>query len=196
MKKEIKILSAVLLVLASIVTMLFLQDKETETMARFVDFTIEDVHSFKVSHFTQASIFQRHDTDGWQIKRIKSALAEKLEKDGQSVATVDENFKPVKTDLVAKALTYMTELEGSEPIATVNDELATYEINDYSLHVVFLNKEGKELETVYIGKHGPEALSTFIKKKDSRNIYLARQNFRDLYFRDVNDWLVEKNGKK
>lgn len=194
MKNQLRFLGSVLILL--ILCLLVVWDNDTgpshPSEKRFFDFDQSEITSFQVNNFTLGLLFKK--TNGaWQVKRVQNKLARELqEKSGSPVSKVDNEFKPADSAQVAKALTYLTSLKGLSPIATQATDPAVYQINEYSLHVILYNDNGEKLAHVQIGKTGPDPFTSFIKKKDQPEVYLAPQDFRYLFLRKYDDWLQKE----
>jgi len=191
MNTQIKILSAIFVILVLGVVVFWGNDSGPSKTQdkKFLNFDQDQVDSFQINNFTVSFLFQKNG-DAWKIKRVKNDLTKRLEKKaGATIGDVDKDFTDANSVEVAKSLTYLSEIKNLNPISTQAKLAGTFEINDYSLHAIFFDKDGKELDRVYIGKSGPDPFTSFLKKTDSPNVYLADQDFRALLLRNYGDWL-------
>lgn len=164
--------------------------KGTSSQDYFFGFKIDDIQQVDVNHFVNGMRFKKID-GAWQIRKYKNQLAEKIEnQNGEALQGIQTEFVPAKSSEMAKALSYFVEMPKLAPIAKENPDLKEFEINEYSLHVIFYDKNGNVLDKIYIGKHGPDVFSVYLKRASAPEVYLARQNFRDLIFRPYQDWLL------
>jgi len=194
MKKQIKILTIILIILViGFFVVNGVGDRpQNHEKEQFFGFVQDDVASFQINSFTLGLLFKKVQDD-WRVKRVRNELARSLEKkSGAKIGEEDKEFVDANSVEVAKSITYLAELKKLEPIATQSKLPATFEINDFSLHVIFYDKEGQELDRLYIGKTGPDPFTSFIKKKGSPDVYLARQDFGELLIRNYEDWLPKK----
>lgn len=197
-KKEVKLLGLLTLIFLTAAAVLYWranpQQHKTETLLAPID--LNDIAGFQIEHFTNALLFKKEGEGNWLVKQVKGALAEKIEAGTkEKVANEDENFVNADPELVAQALMTLTQVKKTPPIAVTQDS-SSFEINPYSLNVRLFDKEGIALETVYIGKNGPEFFSTFIKKGDGPEIFLANANLRGLFLRDFKGWVYEDEEDK
>ncbi|MBF0106644.1 MAG: DUF4340 domain-containing protein [Deltaproteobacteria bacterium] len=192
--KEIKILTLFsALLLAGIFASHFFKKIPQDQRDRFFNFDQGQVFAFQVNHFTTAHFFKKEASGSWLIKQVENQLAREIkQKTGTAAAREDTEFKQADSAEVSKALTYLIELKNLNPVSTEKNKPGLFEINDHSLHVVLFDREQKILDKIYIGKNGPDPLTSFLKRQNSDNIYLADQDFRLLFFRNYNDWLDEK----
>lgn len=193
MRDQVRVLIGIFVVLMALVAIKSNRDRKINFLQshppHFFKFKMDDVQSFQINHFISGIFFQRKD-GLWQVKHVKNELALQIEAKGEGgFAEEDSDFKPADSTEVAKVLTYLCELRGLSPVATGGDVSKIFEINLHSLHVIFFDKDGKELDRLFIGKDGADHYSSYIKRPDSNQIYLAEQNFRLLLQRNFEEWL-------
>jgi hypothetical protein len=194
MQKQIIILFLLALVL-SFGLFLVLKGSGTQTRQRdaFMSFNQERVYSFEVNHFTLGYLFRKID-GVWHVKRIKNDLVQRLEKEKSvSLLKEDDTFSLANLERVSRAITYLFALPDLSPISKGGGDPAMFEINDHSLHVIFYGIDNLEIERISIGKTGPDMMSSFIKRSGSKEIFLAQQDFRQLFLKSFEEWkLLEK----
>ncbi len=198
MTNHIKILSLalILLVLTFLVFTKFNQnhaENKHNTKRLFLNFEQKIIASFEVNSFTNGHLFKKNAQNEWLVKKHANALVQELQKNTSSnVSIEDKDFQNANSQDVSKALTYFLELKDLEPISTTPMAPDTYEINKHSLHLIFYNSDGKVLDKIYIGKHGPDPMTSFLKRADSDEVYLAPQDFKLLFYKNFEDWLLKK----
>lgn len=154
-------------------------------------FKTKDVAGFQINNFVSGLDFKK-DGETWLVKRVKNKLAKELEAkagDGKSVTEEDKDYARANALVLAKFLPHLTSLTVSEPIAKLSDKPGLFEINEHSLHVIFRNKNGRELGRLYIGKQGPDLFSSFVKRGDSDDVYLVEENLKTLTLKEYEDWV-------
>jgi hypothetical protein len=197
MTKHLKALLLAFLVLAALVFFFAnpLRNGEDVVSSRSLfNFKTEDVAGFQINNFVSGLDFKK-DGETWLVKRIKNKLAQELEAkagDGKAVTEEDKEYVRAKALTIAKFLPHLTTLTVDEPIAKLTDKPGLFEINEHSLHVIFFDKNKKELGKLYIGKQGPDLFSSFVKNGHSDDVYLVEENLRTLTLKEYEDWAEEK----
>lgn len=190
MSRQLKILLPIFIVLVSCALLLFWQQRQEHKPkgVAFWAFPQEQIQSFQINHFTLGLHFKKDD-DKWWVKQNIPPLAQNIEiKEGKKLFTEDKTYQQANSQEISKALTYLLTLKDLKPISTSETAPSLYEINSHSLHVILFDKNHLERGRIYIGKSGPDPMTSFIKKKDSPHVYLANQDFKRLFFRKKEDW--------
>lgn len=191
--KRIKVLTLILVVLTGIVFVVLSMDhenKKAKPAQAFLNFDQNQIASFQVNNFTLGFLFKKDEDGSWLIKEIDNELNQSLTEENKKQNTKEENlFQKANSLEVVKALTYLMELRDLKPISTERTDPKVFEINPYSLHMILYDSTGAILDKIYIGKHGPDPMTSFLKKPDDNKVYLVNQDFRLLFFRNFEDWL-------
>jgi hypothetical protein len=196
MNRHLKTLLLAFLVLAALVFFFanpLKNEPESEPKSLF-SFKTEDVAGFQINNFVSGLDFKKDD-ETWFVRRIRNKLAQELEAkagDGKSVTEEDKDYTLAKALVLAKFLPHLTSITVGEPIAKLTDKPGLFEINEHSLHVIFRDKDQKELGTLYIGKQGPDLFSSFVKSGHSDDVYLVEENLRTLTLKEYEDWVAKK----
>lgn len=189
---QIKWLLTILAALLIIVLVLWLINrlpKNTRDVPLFQE-KVEDVASFELNNFTLGLLFKK-DKEQWLVKKQKNILVKELEEKAQAPLEGNEsNFVEAKTDDVNEILSDLFSLKNLEVVATEKTEQNVFEINNYSLHLIFYDANGAELDRIYFGKPGPQMGSVFIKKGNEDTIYLLDHNLSISLLRQYNEWLL------
>ncbi|MBU0506531.1 MAG: DUF4340 domain-containing protein [bacterium] len=161
----------------------------------FMSFEQDSVYSFEVNHFTLGMLFKKID-GVWHVKRIKNELVQRLEKEkGVSLLEEDNDFSLANIEYVSKAITYLFALPALHPISKGGGDPAQFEINEHSLHIKLYDIDNREIERISVGKTGPDIMSSFIKRAGSKEVFLAQQDFRQLFLKGFEEWKsLEKMG--
>lgn len=169
--------------------------KQTQDIPLFV-LKAEDVASFELNHFTLGLLFQR-EGEKWMIKNKKNALTNELEtKTGAPIVGNDSDFVEAKADEVNGLLNDLFALKNLEVVATQKAENNVFEINNYSLHLIFYGVGGTELDRISFGKHGPQIGTAFIKKGAADTVYLSNRDFSVSLLRQYDAWLLNPPKEK
>jgi len=142
MSDQLRILAIlfVFLLFGAIIIYGNLGDEQPQTNIKFFNFDQDQIDSFQINNFTSGLLFKKQK-DNWLVKRVENELTEDLEqKSGEHVAQIDNDFQPANSHEVSKALSYLFELKNLKPISTESTEPGIYEINKYSLHLIFYDK--------------------------------------------------------
>lgn len=191
MNRHIKalILFALVLVAAVFYVEHYNNHPEIKSAKPFLNYGLDRVASFEVHHFIDALRFTESEGN-WSVQKIESKLAQSLkQKEGKSIATPDAEPSRARNLEIIKALTYLTELKVGEPISTNKTAPDVFQINQFSLQVILKDKDGNTLDTIYIGKQAPEPMSSYVRKNDEQEIYLANHDFRMMFFKTKDEWL-------
>ncbi len=163
--------------------------KQRENVKKsFLSISRNDISSFTVNHFINSQNFVQNQGE-WYIEPGTNKLQDVLK--NQNIENKSPTFKKEKID--SNEVNRVLDLLFAETVGVPHDEMDSddskiYEINEYSLHIIFKDKLGSELETVYFGKDGPESLSVFAKLKASSKIYLLNKDYRLLFLRPEEEW--------
>lgn len=193
MNKHLKVLLLAFFLLAALVFFFanpLKNGSDLEPKSLFT-FKTADVAGFQINNFVTGLDFKK-DGETWLVKRSKNKLVEELElkvKEPHAITKIDKDYTRANALIIAKFLPHLTALTVSEPIAKLTDKPGLFEINEHSLHVIFRDKNGRELGTIFIGKQGPDLFSSFVKTGNSDDVYLVEENLRTLTLKDYKDWI-------
>lgn len=155
----------------------------------------DEVTAFQINNFTEGYYFKKVDT-GWSVKRVETPLVQKIRTE-DSAALVPPTTPEQQADAMAvsRLLTHLFLLEVTEPIATGSGAVAKFQINEHSPHVVFFDAQGKTLARIFVGKQGPDFMSSFVRRGDENAIYLVEKNLHTLMLLPFEDWLFKEKPK-
>lgn len=155
----------------------------------------DDVTSFQINNFTEGYHFKKGDT-GWSVKRVETPLVQKIRTENiDALVPPTTQEQQADTMAVSRLLTHLFLLEVTEPIATGSGAVAKFQINEHSPHVVFFDKRGKALTRLFVGKQGPDFMSSFVRRGDEDAIYLVEKNLHTLMLLPFEDWLFKEKIK-
>ncbi|OVE80984.1 hypothetical protein BVY03_04820 [bacterium K02(2017)] len=194
MPNQIKTLCLILVLLLGVILaqQVINSPSPSKAKARFFKFDTQQIASFQINNFTLGQLFKKDKEGAWLIKEVTNNLTDSIKTPTKTPQNkLPNQFQQANSTSVAKALAYLTSLTNPEVISDQRAKAELYKINSHSLHIVLYDKKGAVLDKIYIGKDGPNPMTSFLKKPDSNKVYLARQNFRLLFFRNFDDWLLK-----
>lgn len=160
--------------------------------------------SVEIANFTQGYSFEKKGAD-WFVTQMKTELAKSIEADNavkdaktsaEKAETAKESDQPVKADPVklTSLLTSLQTLKIGEPVATEKDSVGKFQINQHSMRVTLYGEGRKELGRLYVGKIGPNFMSTYVKKNDADAVYLVEENLQGLLNYSYEQWALSEQG--
>lgn len=185
MNKQILIFLVVLMVLS---LGLFFKSKNKNKERSFFNFSQNDVAAFQINYFTQALYFQKNSEGTWVVKKIKNELMKEIETKQKESLFEETLFKSANSSQVETALTHLMQIQKSKAISNGQTNLKEFEINKHSLHVIFYNTDQKVLDKLYVGKAGPEPMSSFVSRGAGQPVYLTTQNLNLFLNQDESKW--------
>ena len=155
-----------------------------------LNFAVDDVTAFQINSFTEGLLFKKQG-EGWTVQKTSTKLS-------QNIGQKQEDAPVIRADSVkvAQFLTRFDLMHLQEPVATNQDSAKTFQINPHSLHVIFYAKNGKVLEKVFVGKPGPGALSTYLKRSKSNSVFLVQEQLHPIMLQSLKDWSQKQSEKK
>ncbi len=188
-KKPIIILSLALFLLLVISMGIFLQGGEKNKNSHtFFSFNQDQVRAFQINNFTLGIYFELRE-DRWWMRSIQNDFVKKLKKEtGAKITEIDTGFVRADPVKITEALTYFMSLKGLKSISTGKTKPGIFEISEHSLHIILYDIDKRELDRIYIGKHGPDMFSSFIKRSGAQEIYLAPHSLRQFFLLRFEEW--------
>lgn len=187
------VLVSVLAVLLAALLLIRLSDDGNRGKAPRALFNLPEdgAAALEIVNFTQG-VYLKKDGEDWTVKRVATELSESITESPKGLATIDAGAAPEKADpvKVTELLTHLKTLKAFEPVATEKESVGKFQINPHSLHVILYDANEKELGRLYVGKMGPDFMSSFVKKGDSDAIYLVDENLGGFMNSPYEDWLL------
>lgn len=187
MKKQILFFLAVLIIL---VGAYFFKNKNNNKAGSLLNVSFESIASFQINYFTQAVLFKKTTEGTWLVRKTKNELIREIEAKNKEQLFEETLFQTANSPEVSKVLTLLLLIKKQNAVATNRSHLAEFKINPHSLHVVLFDQNQKSLAKLFVGKVGPEPMSSFVKLDGDPNVYLARQNFNGLLNQEYSQWLA------
>lgn len=152
------------------------------------------VHTLKISRLMTGVTLKR-EGEGWTATTSMTPLAEKAEAVGQSVTdpVVTLSADPQKVD---RALTTLKTIESRSLISRDAQANPKFEVNDIGTHVQAYDAAGQVLADIYLGKAGPDLLTTTARREGEQTVYLVRGHVTGQFPADAVAWKVKDDSKK
>lgn len=213
MKRQAIVLSSILAILLLAVFFVRRSHNVNEGGQQKKLFNLESdsIAAFEINQFTQGLYFSK-EGENWVVQKLKTDLTESIEAESETSPTTpkkkkvgkspDTNESPVPADPVkiSSLLANLTTLKTGEPVATEKVSVSKFQINPHSLHAILYGKDGRELDRFYVGKMGPDFMSSFVKKgafgtgsAQENLVYLVNENLQGLMSYSYEQWLLPEN---
>jgi hypothetical protein len=128
--------------------------------------------------------------EGWTATTRLTPLAEKAEAAGQQVADPVVTI-PADPQLVERALTTLKTIESRSLISRDAQANPRFEVNDIGTHVQAIDASGQVLADIYLGKTGPDLLTTAVRREGEHVVYLARGHMSGQFPAEVEAWKTD-----
>lgn len=151
------------------------------------------VQKLKISRLMTGVTLQK-TAEGWTATTSLTPLAEKAEAAGQQVADPTVRI-PADPQMVERALKTLKTIESRSLIS--RDALANprFEVNDIGTHVQAYDASGQVVADIYLGKTGPDLLTTAVRREGEQVVYLARGHMSGQFPADVAAWKKKEEAK-
>jgi|GEM_PF-416423 len=172
--KKTLILFVVLVFLLLIAYLLERPRGTIQPLSLFPDFTID-----------AASLIHIHNRGN------KDEAPVTLVKSGQDWKIENEQGFPADSELVKKALESISELKKANNVVSQNPEnQKLYEVDpNQGIEVKVSDAKKKNLANFFVGKTGPDFMSTYIRKADSNEVLLCEgYHLRSAFSRTAKNW--------
>jgi hypothetical protein len=195
MKRQMIVFVSVLAILIAVIFLIrFSNERDRGKAPRALfDLPEDGIAAMEIVNFTQGFYFKK-DVGDWTVKKVKTELSASITESTKTLGAVDavpegtpEKADPVK---ISELLTHLKTLKAGEPVATEKESVGKFQINPHSLHVILYATDGKESGRLYVGKMGPDFMSSFVKKGDSDAVYLVDENLGGFMSYPYEEWLL------
>jgi hypothetical protein len=127
-----------------------------------------------------------------QVKKIvvkKGNTTTTLENRGNLWYLLDKEAYPADPTIVEGVIKKIQDFKKINLASRKKDKHSLFEVKEgMGVEVILLGPEKKELARFFIGKTGPDFLSTYIRKADSDDVYLYDDYLRGDFDKQVNNW--------
>ncbi len=130
------------------------------------------VQKLEISHLLDGVTLEKKG-DEWTATPSPTKLAEQVDAQNTAPAPV---AVPIDADpwMVGAALKALSALEGQSLISRDASAQPRLQVNDLGTHLRAYDAAGQVVADIYIGKTGPDLVSTAVRREGESEVYLAR----------------------
>ncbi len=135
------------------------------------------------THVSEATVFQGLDTA--KVDRIRVRWSGKetvLEKKGNEWLVASEGSKPADPKYVSEILNRLPKYYSDEVVSTNPANQSLFQVDSSGVEV-WVNQSGKEIGHFYVGKPGPDFMSTYVRPAGSNRVILVPDYLPNLFQR-------------
>lgn len=131
-----------------------------------------------------------------QVNKIEITInqnTQTLIKEGSNWVVESKGNVPAQQDAVAKIITKALELNRKDLVAKLQESHAKFNVDDQGIRVKIFGSERTPIGDFYVGKAGPDYLSTYLRKEGENFVYLYPENIREIFSQpDLRDLSIIK----
>ena len=159
---------------------------DSQVVRFFPDLDPTAVQALTISRLMTGVTLQK-GAEGWTATTSTTPLAEKAEAAGQQV-TDPMVTVPADPQKIEKALTTLKTIESRSLISRDAQANPRFEVNDIGTHVQAYDAAGQILADIYLGKAGPDLLTTTARREGEQTVYLVRGHVTGRFPAEVVAW--------
>lgn len=167
----------------------WLERPSEEVVRFFPNLDSAKVHALTISRL-MTGVSLKREGEGWTATTGMTPLAEKAEAAGQSVSDPVVTL-PADPQMVMRALTTLKTIESRSLISRDAQANPRFEVNDIGTHVQAYDAAGQVLADIYLGKTGPDLLTTAARREGEQTVYLVRGHMTGQFPAEVTAWKVK-----
>jgi len=135
------------------------------------------------------SLFPNFNKDNIaKIETIKSENKTVLIKNaGKWLVKTMDNY-PADQEEVEKLIDKVAEFETSQLISKNPEKQSIFEVDNSGLEAKLYNSSGELLADFFVGKNGPDFMSTYVRKADSDKVYLVDGYLKSIFDKGERTW--------
>lgn len=154
------------------------------------DYDIEAVYRVDISQLIDGATIAR-EGDGWQVAELVTPLK------GELMEKEEREPKPVRArradgERVRSALGSFSGLEQGVLVSKNPDKRSLYQVGETGLRVKGYDRDGAQIFDIVIGKNGPDLVSSYIRRGDEDEVYLAGRSLMGIFSPRPGDWRDRK----
>jgi hypothetical protein len=200
MKRNPIIYLCIVTIVATVVWMIEKPNKPrhgtAETARLFAELDPAKVTRIEIEHLINGIELKRHFYN-WTIEEFKTAMGKKLEGGEVKAASKPAQEKIVADNAKVRRLIDTLKNTRVETIISSNPEKqAQLQVNNIGLQVRAYDSSGNLLAHLYIGKNGPDYMTTYVRKEGDDNVYLVKQYLGPLFTPQIDSWRYRSNWEK
>ena len=183
---------AIIILLGVLVVALVIIAIEKPSEAPLIfDYDVDDVWRIEVSQLLDEATLKR-EGGGWIVAESSPPLKEELlQGEGREIPTAE--WHPALESRVSHALGILGNLDEGIVVSRRADKRALYRVDATGLHVKMVGADGRIIADIWIGKNGPDYVSSYIRRADEDEIYIVRRPLLGLFSPSAKDWLPRED---
>lgn len=156
--------------------------KSEKPATPLLNFSLNTLSAFEIESFLNGLRFEKDENGAWWVQEYKTDLSKSLE----PAATTKTPRTKTNIKTVTDFLNTLASIKLDEPVS-LKTPPEKFHINPKSLQIVFYNQKQK-LDRIFIGKHGEDGFSNYLKIENKPGIYWMPHDIRSLALRPQADW--------
>ncbi len=167
---------------------------DTQVIRFYPNLDVAKVQKLQISHLMTGVTLTR-DGAGWTATTTPTRLSQEAEALGQSVATPQESL-PADPKRVAGILDTLKTVESRSLISRDASVTPQMEVNEVGTRVQAYDASGQALVDIYLGKTGPDLVTTYARRAGEPMVYLVKGYLTAQFPADVKAWKKTEETKK
>jgi len=115
-----------------------------------------------------------------------------LKREGDEWVVSTARGYPADGTAVDRMFDEMDEMTTKELISENPDKHPKFKVNEDGIEVKMLGKNDKTLAHFFVGKMGPDYISTYVRRADSKKVYLIPRTLRPVFGKGKTGWCDKK----
>lgn len=133
--------------------------------------SVEGISKIAISQMADGLVLEIK-SGKWVASTLQTPLAKKIQEQSKSNDPVMESVD-VDGQKLGRAVAFLDDLK-SHSIASQNpSEHPDWQLNELGTRVQAWDKTGKPITDIYLGKMGPDMVSTFVRREGENTVYLV-----------------------
>ncbi|MCD6508578.1 DUF4340 domain-containing protein [Candidatus Poribacteria bacterium] len=137
----------------------------------------------------EEALFPRFDRA--QVEKVEiteNGETVELKREGDEWIVPTAKGYPADETAVDKMFDEMDEMTTKELISENPDKHPKFKVNEDGIEVKMLGKNDKTLAHFFVGKMGPDFISTYVRRADSKKVYLIPRTLRPVFGKGKTGW--------
>lgn len=160
----------------------------TETLSLFAELDPAKVTSVQIEHLINGIQLKRH-LYNWTVSEFETDMANDLSQKEGKIFTPSSDQKIIADKIKVQLLLDTLKNTKVETIISSNPEKqAQLQVNKLGLQIRAHDSSGNVLAHLYVGKNGPDYMTTYVRKEGDNNVYLVKQYLGPLFAPQLDAW--------
>lgn len=167
---------------------------DSQVVRFFPNFDPTKVQKLQLSHLMTGVTLTR-EGEGWTATTSSTALSQKAEAAGQSMVGPQEALAadPKKVEGVLDTLKAIESRSLISRDASITPQM---EVNDVGTRVQAFDAAGQVLADIYLGKTGPDLVTTYVRRGGEPMVYLVQGYLTAQFPANVKSWKKTEDTQK